>query len=534
MSMDADKLQRIHFIKQSLPFSKLSHKRLEWLAEQVETIVVPPGTVIFNQGQIGDRCYLICKGRVEIITHENNEERQLAILKSPTVFGEATIINKSPRNATARALEECELLVIQHTHLLELIETEKNVAEMFMMLMVDRSRPARNANITVHPRTTVDGQDIVVLKNATRGTYFKLSMEGWFVWQQLNGKQTLQEITMSLAEKFNLFAPHVVVSLISKLGKAGFIHNVTTHIEQNRADLPFFQKWLVLVRPFLQLRFALANTDKWLSLLYDKIGYLLFTRLAFALFAILAFAGLFGFIFATHHIIYLFRTIHDSWMLLVLLMPFTLLAVALHELAHALATKFFGHEVRYMGVGWNWFRPIAFTDTSDMWLSTRWPRIAVNLAGAASDVIIAGFASLCILLVVNPYVQCFLWLFALYIYLNAFRTLSPLQEQDGYFILMDIFDRPRLRYFSVAFLLKDAGLLLQEPQLLKKYQAEICYWLACVIYLVLVSLVILYVQSIFFKVLGLNVNLLFDLIIPFIVVIATSVSMYIDIKKERD
>ncbi len=46
-----------------------------------------------------------------------------------------------------------------------------------------------------------------------------------------------------------------------------------------------------------------------------------------------------------------------------------------------LMTKYYGHEVHYMGVGWYWLRPVAFTDTSDMWLSTKKPRVMVNLAG---------------------------------------------------------------------------------------------------------------------------------------------------------
>src|SRR3990167_3764060 len=171
-----EKMLRMRLIKQSLPFSRLSHSRLEWLASQIEDIAIPAGAVLFRQGDIGDRCYLIRSGQIEIVMQEkDNSEHQLAILKSPTLFGEATLITHSPRNATARAIDNCELLVLRHEHLSELIETERNVADMFMTLMVDRSRPMRNVDITAHPRKTADGQEVIILKNALTGTYFKLS-----------------------------------------------------------------------------------------------------------------------------------------------------------------------------------------------------------------------------------------------------------------------------------------------------------------------------------------------------------------------
>ena len=58
-------------------------------------------------------------------------------------------------------------------------------------------------------------------------SYFKLSVEGAFVWEQLDGQHTLQEITLDLAEKFNVFAPDMVVALISKLARAKLIKNLS-------------------------------------------------------------------------------------------------------------------------------------------------------------------------------------------------------------------------------------------------------------------------------------------------------------------
>src|SRR5665213_1401092 len=109
------------------------------------------------------------------VKDEQGEERELALLSSPALFGEATLITHSPRNATAKTMNTCELFVLRHEHLSELIESENNVANMFMTLMIDRSRPLQAEHITVHPRTAADGQELVILKNEKNNRYFKLS-----------------------------------------------------------------------------------------------------------------------------------------------------------------------------------------------------------------------------------------------------------------------------------------------------------------------------------------------------------------------
>ena len=63
---------RIRFIKQSLPFSKLSHERLQWLADRVEEEHVSAGTVLFQEGDEGDKCYLIRSGQVEITAKDDS------------------------------------------------------------------------------------------------------------------------------------------------------------------------------------------------------------------------------------------------------------------------------------------------------------------------------------------------------------------------------------------------------------------------------------------------------------------------------
>ncbi|OGT49715.1 MAG: hypothetical protein A3E82_00600 [Gammaproteobacteria bacterium RIFCSPHIGHO2_12_FULL_38_11] len=536
MSNAASKMLRMKLIKQCLPFSKLSHERLQWLANHVEDLIVPAGTVLFTQGDIGHQSYLICSGRIEILVKDKHDkERSIAILKPPALFGEATLITRTPRNATARAVEKSELLVLQHEYLSELLESEKNVAQMFMTLMVDRSRPIQNKHVSVHHRVTADGETLAILKNPDNGRYFKLSKEGEFVWRKLDGRHTLQEITIELAEHLNIFAPDIVVALISKLSKANFINNLVTADELNRSPQSFVVKNADRMKRICNMRYAFGDADEWISRTYNRYVHYLFGYIGQFILISFIIAGLTAFIVSTDDVLFFFSEKHASLILLLLgLLPLGLIGVSLHELGHAYAVKAFGYEVHYMGVGVHWLRPIAFTDTSDMWLATRKPRMFVNLAGIYVDVLVGSLSALFIFLISSPYLQGLLWLFALYSYIIAFRNLNPLQDRDGYYVLMDWIDKTHLRDVAILWLLKGFREACKTPHLFREHIPEVSYWFFSVVFLIFVSIITYIVQAYVLTVLDIHfTNPLFSLIFPLLAVVFSLTRVFIKINREK-
>jgi len=537
MSMYAasEQMLRMRFIKQSLPFSKLSHERLQWLASRVEEMNIPAGTIIFKQGEQGDKCYLIRSGKVEISSNdETATEHELAILKAPVLFGEATMITHSPRNATAKAIEDCELLVLKHSYLSELIESEDNVAKMFMTLMVDRSRPGQNPHVTLHQRQTADNQDVTILKNPDNGKYFKLSAEGAFIWNHLDGTHTMQEITLELADKFKVFAPDMVAGLISKLTKAGFIINVEIEGVNKAPAKSLVGKITEVARKFLDIRYAFGDSDPWLTRIYNKYISYLFTKPGQIILMFVIALGFVCFVLTTQNVLLFFSFQHASLLLVLTLTPLSLFEVMFHELGHAFAVKAFGREVHYIGVGWFWTAPVAFTDTSDMWLATRKPRMLVNLAGVYVDTLSAGIASLLMFVIPNPYIQGMLWLFALYTYVGAFKMLSPLQELDGYYVLMDWVEKNRLRQSAVIWLVKVFPKSIRHPELFRQHRPEVIYWLSCLVYLILVSILTVMVVGFIAQIMGTKAHPLISLCLPLIVVIISSLGVISDIRKAEE
>jgi len=529
----AEQMLRMQLIKQSLPFGKLTHERLLWLCERVEDLAIPAGTVIFRQGDQGDRCYLIRSGKIEIIAEEaDGSSHLLAVLKPPTLFGEATLVTQQPRNASARAIEDTQLLALSLEYLSELWEKEQKVADMFMTLMVDRSRPQRNPAVSEYPRTTPEGQTLVILKNPDKARYFKLSQEGWFIWQQMNGKQTLLEITLALANQYQVFSPNLVVALISKLAASGFISNI--HLGNlGPKKMTAWQHCRARLRALLDFRLIFNNADVWLTFFYNKCGKFLFTRVGQLCLACISLGGGVVFLGAENHIATLLKTLHASGLILVCMLPLMLLTVVLHELGHALGTKAYGRQVHCMGLGWHWLRPIAFTDTTDMWLDTRGHRIAVNFAGLYANVLVAGLCSLLILLVPSLYLQVFLWLFALMTYINGFAMLNPAQDMDGYFIMMDYFEKPHLRQDATAWLMHQFPSAIKHPMRLVKSIPECSYWLACLIFLSVTALITFYVQGFVLKLLGLTPpHPLMVLLLPTLTVAFSSLRLIADIRQQ--
>ena len=69
-------------------------------------------TVIFNEGDIGDCAYIIEKGRVLITIKKHGVDTPLLTLSAGDIFGEMAILDGLPRSASAKALEDCELIEI--------------------------------------------------------------------------------------------------------------------------------------------------------------------------------------------------------------------------------------------------------------------------------------------------------------------------------------------------------------------------------------------------------------------------------------
>jgi len=69
------------------------------------------GEILFKDGDPGDEMYLIKSGKIRISKPSGEIEKTLAVLKEGDFFGEMSVIDGSPRSATATAIEPSDLVI---------------------------------------------------------------------------------------------------------------------------------------------------------------------------------------------------------------------------------------------------------------------------------------------------------------------------------------------------------------------------------------------------------------------------------------
>ncbi|MCC6275516.1 MAG: cyclic nucleotide-binding domain-containing protein [Leptospiraceae bacterium] len=83
------------------------------------TINLKSGEIIFREGESENSMYIILEGCVEIYFTIKAKETRLAVLKKGDFFGEMALFRAKPRTATARAVLDTELAVIESKQQLE-------------------------------------------------------------------------------------------------------------------------------------------------------------------------------------------------------------------------------------------------------------------------------------------------------------------------------------------------------------------------------------------------------------------------------
>jgi putative peptide zinc metalloprotease protein len=473
------------FLKQASPFSTLDGVRLRKLAARLKPRSEPAGATIVRQGEYGEECYLLRSGQVEVVMEEEGGEgRDLATLEAGSVFGEAALLTDAPRNATVRALEPCELLALQRSDLLETIGEDQHAGGRMLELLRLRDRPHQKPGVEAHHRTTPTGETITTLKDPQRGAYYRLSPRSFFLWQRLDGNHTLRDLTLEYVLEFRAFAPQAVSDTIGGLAEAGFVKvaRPADAVLERIAHTTGWQRTTEAARRLLEWQGSVRGVDGPLGSLYRGGVGLLYTRAGQLSLAAIALAGIVAFVLGIGELgAALEETDAGGWLLL-FWVPAYILAIVIHEAGHAFTTKHYGREVPRVGIGWYWFGPVAYVDTSDMWLEGRWPRIAVSIAGPYANLVLGGLAALVAWFVPSAVLSAALWEFALLSYLAVVLNFNPLMEFDGYYVLSDLVDKPNLRPRALAWLGRDLMPALRNPGRLKGHRLELLYGLASLLY----------------------------------------------------
>jgi signal transduction histidine kinase len=93
-------------------FADLSEEDLEQLYRMAETVSIPAGDLVFEEGSLGDALYVVLDGELEVSKRQSGQDVVLAVRRAGEFIGEMSLLEQAPRSASVRTLKESRLLMI--------------------------------------------------------------------------------------------------------------------------------------------------------------------------------------------------------------------------------------------------------------------------------------------------------------------------------------------------------------------------------------------------------------------------------------
>jgi len=128
-------------------FSQLSRKDLSRLGRAVVERKYKKGETIVKEGEQAVAFFMITKGRVEVTRTGGGGRKngnKLAELGAGQVFGEMALLDGQPRDATVKALEDTECLVLSRWDFVAELRTNPHIAVGMLPILSRRLREAND------------------------------------------------------------------------------------------------------------------------------------------------------------------------------------------------------------------------------------------------------------------------------------------------------------------------------------------------------------------------------------------------------
>jgi putative peptide zinc metalloprotease protein len=332
------------------------------------------------------------------------------------------------------------------------------VRPMSLALESTNTRPVRlkmRGDLTAH-RQIYQGQVYWVIKEPVGLNYFRFPEDSYFVLQQLDGRQSLDEIETAYNQQFSprKLTIDKLQSFIGSLHKAGLLQAVSTgqgaELLKRRKKTrrqKLFSQW----GNVLALRFRGIDPERILNVLIPYFSWM-FSLPAVCLTLFAGFLALMS-IFVNWDLFLTrlptFNQFFDplSWVFLAMVLAFTKI---LHEFGHGLSCKRFGGECHEMGFMLLVLTPCLYCNVSDSWtLPNKWHRAAIGAAGIYVELILATIATF-IWWHTEPGLlnQLSLQMMTICSISTVLFNGNPLLRFDGYYILSDIMEVPNLQQKS--------------------------------------------------------------------------------------
>jgi putative peptide zinc metalloprotease protein len=320
-----------------------------------------------------------------------------------------------------------------------------------------QSRPQRVATESwelaeMHSRMA--GQPSFILKNTTTDRFLLLTEPEKFLWEQMDGQTSLQEIATAYVLRYGAFDFDIIPALMRKLQRAQLLTLTPTSrlrqaLARNRRR-PVVKAIETGLTALERINISSRNVQRVFAATYRWGGFLLFTPVGVIACLLLAAAGLVAGVKLWREggdIVAGFGGHALRAVLMVKLLFFC--TVAAHQIVHGLALVHYRRRVREFGFTFlHGFVPTFYVDVTDIFMASRKARVVTAVAGTLVHLVLG---SLWFLLAANAPLGSFTQAFAATSGMIQWQALVVALypfcfiEMDGYHVLVDVLGVPTLK-----------------------------------------------------------------------------------------
>jgi CRP/FNR family transcriptional regulator, cyclic AMP receptor protein len=122
-------------------FESLDEETTRALRAAMVEVRMRRGEVLFNEGEPGDRVYVIADGKIKLgHTAPDGRETLIAVLGPGEMLGELSLFDPGPRAATATAIAPSRLLELRHDDLMVFLRTRPDLSAQLLQGLARRLR----------------------------------------------------------------------------------------------------------------------------------------------------------------------------------------------------------------------------------------------------------------------------------------------------------------------------------------------------------------------------------------------------------
>ncbi len=319
-----------------------------------------------------------------------------------------------------------------------------------------------------------EGMTHYVVKDPIALKYFRFKIEEYFLLQQFDGKQTLQDVKRAFERKYRpqTISIEDLTRFVAQLHEAG----IAQLDSPDQADVFIRRRkkrmWKQVGQFFaniLYIKIPIIDPERLLDRMYPYFRWI-FTRT----FVLFSFALMLS---AITLVISQWSTFSArlpdfqsffNWRSIVYFWCSLAVVKVIHEFGHGLTAKHFGGEVHEMGMLFLVLTPALYCDVTDSWLlPSKWKRIWISAAGIFVECFLASIATFVWFNTEQGLLNslCLATMFICSVNTIMFNA-NPLLRYDGYYVMSDWLEVPNLRVKSTqffAYLFQEKVLGLEVP-----------------------------------------------------------------------